>query len=213
MPGAYSPVVPPYTTPLSPRKSRVGLIIGIVLVVVIVIGLGGYFAFQNGQQQIAQAAKDSEQTAANQGINQLQITCFSARTDNSTLYYYYGTGFSGYETTYETFGVYNPTRFAMGITWTMTFNFPSVGWVLADTESFQLTSGATAHPIFAFRVTGSQLNSLPPNPDLSRYTATVDGSYNVAGTYATYSLTQHQSYNSSTNFGSGVGSTSGLPKC
>src|SRR5712692_7636135 len=103
MPGAYPPVVPPYTTPPSPRKSRVGLMIGIVLVAVIVIGLGGYFAFQNSQQ-ILQAAKDSDQTAANQGINQLQITCFTARTDNSTLHYYYGTGFSGYETSYETFG-------------------------------------------------------------------------------------------------------------
>jgi hypothetical protein len=170
--------------------------------------------YNNAQAQILQAAKTSDRNAANQSIDQLQPTCLSVRTDSSTLYGSPGS-YSGYRTVYETLGISNPTRFPMDATWALTLNYPSVGWVLADTETFHLSANGTARPIFNYRVSGSQLNNLPPNPNLTTFKVTLDGTYVVTGTYATYLLTHQSNYDSSTMSGNGFLSsgTSNMPSC
>src|SRR6266545_1982916 len=75
------PVIPPAPAP----KRNVALIIGIVLIAVLVIGIGGFAFYQNQQQLVLQAAKNTERDAANQSVNQLQPTCFTNRTDVSQL--------------------------------------------------------------------------------------------------------------------------------
>jgi hypothetical protein len=170
--------------------------------------------YNNAQAQILQAAKTSDRNAANQSIDQLQPTCLSVRTDSSTLYGSPGS-YSGYRTVYETLGISNPTRFPMDATWALTLNYPAVGWVLADTETFHLSANGTARPIFNYRVSGSQLNNLPPNPNLTTFKVTLDGTYVVTGTYATYLLTHQSNYDSSTMSGNGFLSsgTSNMPSC
>ncbi len=209
------PPMPPVSfPPPPPPKSRAGLVIGIVLVVVLVVGLVGYLAYQVNQQQIFSAARNSEQNAASQGINQLQITCFTVRNDTSHLSYSPTSGYSGYAVIYETFGVSNPTRFVMDVTWTLTIDYISVGWVLTSTAPFHVSTGGVAYPAFAFQVTGSQFNSMPANPDFSNFRTTLDQSYAVTGKYDTYSLTQRSTYDSSTNSGAGyLGSSASLPPC
>jgi hypothetical protein len=187
--------------------------VGIVLIAIIVIGIGGYAFYQNQQQVILQAAKNSDRDAANQSVNQLQNTCFSNRTDTSTLSYSNGV-FYGYATIYETFGIYNPTRFPMDATWSITIDFPGPSWVLTTTQPFHLVAAGTGYPTFAFKVTSTELNNLTPTTDLKTFTVTVDSSYLVTGTYATYTLTQHSTYDSSSNSGTGtIGSSGSLPKC
>ena len=209
-PPTWAPI--PATAP--PSKRPVKLIVGIVLIVLLLVGVGGFVLYNNAQQQILQAAKTSDRNAANQSINQLQPTCLSVRTDSSTLYGSPGS-YSGYRTVYETLGISNPTRFAMDATWALTLNYPSVGWVLADTESFHLSANGTAHPIFSYRVSGSQLNNLPPNPNLTTFTVSLNGTYVVTGSYATYLLTQQSNYDSSTQSGNGFLASGGtnLPSC
>ena len=203
------PVIPPAPAP----KRNVALIIGIVLIAVIVIGIGGFAFYQNQQQLVLQAAKNAERDAANQSVNQLQPTCFTNRTDVSQLSYINGV-FYGYLLVYETFGVSNPTRFSMDATWSITFDFPGPGWVFTDRSPFHLSAHGTGYPTFAFRITSTQLNNLAPGTDFSKYSATLDGSYSVTGTYATYTVTQHSTYDSSSDTGTGtIGSSGSLPKC
>ena len=80
---------------------------------------------------------------------------------------------------------------------------------------FHLSANGTARPIFNYRVSGSQLNNLPPNPNLTTFKVTLDGTYVVTGTYATYLLTQQSNYDSSTMSGNGFLSsgTSNMPSC
>src|SRR5437016_4625894 len=83
-----------------------------------------------------------------------------------------------------------------------------------DSSPFHLSADGTGYPTFAFRITSTQLNNLAPGTDFSNYTATLDGSYSVTGTYATYTVTQHSTYDSSSNAGTGtIGSSGSLPKC
>jgi hypothetical protein len=180
----------------------VALIVGIVLIAILLLGVGGYVVYHNGQQQILQATKNSEQNAATQAINQLQPTCLSVRTDSSQLYGSPGY-YSGYRTVYETIGINNPTRFVMDTTWDLTLKYPSVGWILADSVPFHLSANGTAHPIFNFQVSASQLNNLPPNPDLTTFTITLTETYSITGSYATYNLTSQSTYDSSTRSGTG----------
>jgi len=64
------------------------------------------------------------------------------------------------------------------------------------------------------KVSPPLLNNPAPGIDFSNYTATLDGSYSVTGTYATYTVTQHSTYDSSSNAGTGTIVSSGsLPKC
>ncbi len=200
--------------PLAPAPKRnVALIVGIVLIAIIVIGIGGFAFYQNQQQLILQAAKVSDRDAANQSVNQLQNTCYSNRTDTSALSYSYGV-FYGYATIYETFGIYNPTRFPMDATWSITIDFPGPSWVLTTTQPFHLVATGTGYPTFAFRITATELNNLTPTTDLKTFTVTVDSSYLVTGSYATYTVTQHSTYDSSSNTGTGtIGSSGSLPKC
>ena len=203
----------PITPPAPAPKRNVALIVGIVLIVIIVIGIGGYAFYQNQQQLVLQTAKNTERDAANQAPNQLQATCFSNRTDVSNLSYSNGV-FYGYATIYETFGISNPTRFAMDATWTLTVDFPGPRWVLTDTTPFHIVGSGTGYPTFAFRLTGNQLNNLNNMTDFKTYTVTADSSYLVTGTYATYTVTQHSTYDSSSNTGSGtLGGSGSLPKC
>jgi hypothetical protein len=80
-PPTWAPI--PATAP--PSKRPVKLIVGIVLIVLLLVGIGGFVLYNNAQAQILQAAKTSDRNAANQSINQLQPTCLSVRTDSSTL--------------------------------------------------------------------------------------------------------------------------------
>jgi hypothetical protein len=189
--------------------------VAVVLIAVLVAGVGGYVLYQQGQQHVLQAAKNSEANAANQAPNQLQFTCFSNRTDNSHLYGNAASGFSGYLTVYETFGISNPTNFPMDATWTITLNFPSASWTLVDSQTFhEAPNGGTAHPTFGFTITGSQLNSTPHNANFTIFTVTLDGTYQVTGTYANYTPATHSTYDSTTSTGNGsLGTGSGLPKC
>jgi hypothetical protein len=203
----------PTVPPPPPRRQNLALIVGIALIVIIVIGIGGYAFYQNQQQLILQAAKNSEKDAAGQSVNQLQPTCFSNRTDVSNLSYSNGV-YYGYMTIYETFGISNPTTFAMDATWTLTFDFPGPSWVLTNSQTFHLAPSGTGYPTFAFQLTGNQLTNLSSSTDFNKYTATLDGKYLVTGTYGTYTETQHSTYDSSSSTGTGtIGSSGSLPKC
>jgi hypothetical protein len=213
-------IPPPTTWPgtpipaTAPRRNTALIIVAVVLIAVLVLGIGGYLLYQQGQQRVLQAAKNSEANAATAAVNQLQFTCFSDRTDNSTLHAT-ASGFSGYITVYETFGISNPTNFLIDATWTITIDFPSAGWTLVDSQTFHESSnGGVAHPTFAFRVTGSQLNTTPHNANFTIFQVTLDGTYQVTGTYANYTPTTHSTYDSTTSSGNGsLGTGSGLPKC
>lgn len=207
------PSVPPIAQP--PKRNTALVIVAIVLVVLLVLGVTGYVVYQNTRQQVLQAAKNSEANAASQAVNQLQLICFTNRTDASQLSYTSGYGYSGYSTIYETFGVSNPTNFAMTTTWTFTIDFPSPAWVLTNTQTFHMSARGVAYPLFAFTITGSQLNNTPHNATFTTFSVTLDGTYSVTGIYATYNPTTHQTYDSSTNTGNGGPSFSGsgLPKC
>jgi len=199
----------------APRRNTALIIVAIVLIALLVAGVGGYIVYEQGQQRVLQAAKNSEANSANQAVNQLQFTCFSNRTDSSHLSYTQGYGYSGYTTVYETFGISNPTSFAMDVTWTITINYPSVGWVLSDSQTFhEAPNGGLAYPVFAFTVTGNQLNNRPANANFTIFNVTFDGTSQVTGAYATYTPTTHSTYDSTSGTGNGsLGTGSGLPKC
>lgn len=174
------PSVPPGAEP--PKRNTTLIIVAVVLIAVLVAGVAGYLVYQNTRQQLLQTAKNSEANAANQAVNQLQFTCFTNRADRSQLSYTAGYGFSGYLTLYETFGVSNPTNFVIDGTWIFAIDFPSAGWVLKNTQTFHLSSNGVAYPVFAFTITGNQLNNTPSNADFTRSSATLDGTYAVTGT-------------------------------
>lgn len=210
---AYSSV----PTPSSRRKTLL-IVLGVVLIVLIVLGVGGYMLYQQNQARILQDAKNSEANAAKYAPYNLQTTCFSNRTDDTHLSYSVTNGFKtyyGYATVYETLGFFNPTRFPIDATWTVTLDYPSARWVLTDVEGFHLASNGTAYPVFAFTVTAYTLNNTPANANFSIYHATIDGTYRVMGTYATYDASTHDTYDSTTggNTGNGPGSQNNLPKC
>jgi len=206
------PAVPSVTQ--APKRNTALIVVAVVLIAVLILGVAGYALYQN-QQQVLQAAKNSEANAANNSVNQLQFTCFSNRTDLSHLSGTLASGFSGYVTVYETFGVSNPTTFTIDITWTITIDYPSAGWVLRNIQEFRESpNGGVAYPEFAFTVTGSQLNNTPSNANFTIFNVTLDGSYLVTGTYVTYTPSTHSTYDSTTSSGNGdLGSGNGLPTC
>lgn len=211
---ALPPTWPAVPTSPPPHKPRIALIIGILLIVLLVAGVAGFVVYRNVQQQVLQAAKNIEQIAANQAPDRLQITCLTVQTDGSHLSYSPYGGFSGYATVSETFGVSNPTKFAMDVTWTITVNYTSIRLVLSSTASFQLPTNGTARPTFSFTITGHQYNALPPNPDFSSFIVTADGTYALTGTYGTYDLTQQATYDTSTNTGTSIlGQSANLSRC
>src|SRR2546426_12482294 len=54
----------------------------------------------------------------------------------------------------------------------------------------------------------------PPSANFTIFNVTLDGSYQVTGTYATCTPTTHSTYDSTTSSGNGnLGSGNGLPKC
>src|SRR5207245_5023893 len=118
-----------------------------VLIAVLVLGIGGFLVYQREQQQILQAARNSEANAANQAVNQLQFACFSNRTDSSHLSGSRTYGFSGYLTVYETFGFSNPTHFGMDVTWSITLDYPSPACALSHRQTFpEPPNAAAAYP-------------------------------------------------------------------
>jgi len=213
---AIPPSWPPVSQPVvAPRKSRIGVITGLVLVALLVTGVGGYLVYNNAQQQVLFAAKNTEQTSANEAPSQIQFTCFAITPDGSHLTYdQYTHTYAGYALISEKFGLSNPTRFAMDASWTLTIDFTSLSLVLTSTEPFHLAPNGAAHPIFAFQVTGAQYNSLPSNPDFSKFTTTLAATYAITGTYSTYNLTQHSTYNSVTGTGTGtLASSANMTPC
>lgn len=215
LPPIWPPVI---AAPPVPRRSR-RLIIGIILAIILatsVAGVFGYTMYQNNQQSIQQAAKNSELLAANQAINQLSITCFSNRTDISTLIVTTNPP-SGYVTLYEKFGVNNPSQYSMDATWTLTFNYPAASVILSSIQSFRLSAKSTSYPEFAFHITASDITSLHSIAGATpQFIVTLDGAYSVTGSYSTYHINQHQSYDSSTSSsagGFGTGSSSTSARC
>ena len=103
----------------------------------------------------------------------------------------------------------------MDATWTITIDYPSVGWVLSDSQTFhEAPNGGVAYPMFGFTVTGSQLNNRPANANFTIFDVTLDGTYHVAGAYATYTPTTHATYDSTTSSGNGsLGTGNNLPTC
>ena len=212
---AIPPLGPAIPVPVAaPRKRRTGLIIGIVLVVILVGGVAGFLFYNNVQQQVLQTAKNTEQVTANQAVNQIQFTCLSVATDGSHLSHDSYYGYSGYAEIRETFGLSNPTRFQIDATWSFKLNFTAVHLVTTSTASFRLPASGAARPVLAFQITGAQYNSLPSNPDLSKFEVTLDAAYTVAGIYSTYNLSQHSMFNSATQSGTGgLGSSASLSSC
>jgi hypothetical protein len=211
IPSAVPPAWPGIQ-PAPAHKRNVALIVGIVLIAIIVIGIGGYAFYQNQQQLVLQAAKNSERDAANQAASQLQAKCFSSSVDYSHLSNMTGTP-SGYMTISETFGVFNPTKFVMDATWTFTLDFLGPAWILTASSPFHIPTNGTGYAELPFKVTAAQLINLQ-SADLSKYTATLDGTYIAIGTYGTYNLTQHSTYDSASNTGTGtLGASGSLPKC
>ncbi len=204
------PAVP--SVPPAPKRNTALIVVAVVLIAVLILGVAGYALYQNHQQQVLQAAKNSEANAANNSVNQLSFTCFSNRTDANLS----GTpgSFSGYFVVYETFGISNPSIFVIDARWTIALDFPSAGWSLRNTQTFHMSPSGVAYPEFAFTITANQLNNTPTNANFTIFNVTLDGSYQVAGTYATYTPTTHSTYDSTTRNGNGnLGAGSGLPKC
>ncbi len=184
----------------------------VVLIAVLILGIAGYAFYQNHQQQVLQTAKNSEANAANNSVNQLTFTCFSNRTTSTVS----GTkgSLTGSFTVYETFGISNPTSFVIDARWTITLDFPSAGWLLTNTQTFHMSPNGVAYPEFAFTITANQLNNTPANANFTIFNVTLDGTYQVTGTYATYTPTTHSTYDSTTSSGNGsLGTGNGLPKC
>lgn len=203
--------VPPAYGEIPHRRSR-ALVLGIILVIVLaasIAGVAGYVTYQNRQQSIEQAAHNSELLAANQAITQLTITCFSSRSDTSMLVNA-TTGLTGYMMFYEKFGVANPSTYSMDARWTLIFNYTPIAVQISSVQSFDLPSKGTAYPEFAFRITGSQVTAFhSATSTVPQFTATLDGTYLVNGTYSTYHISQHQTYDSSTSTGTNAGGHGG----
>ena len=205
------PAVP--SIPPAPKRNTALIVVAVVLIAVIVLGVAGYALYQNHQQQVLQAAKNSEANAANNSVNQLTFTCFSNRTDTSNISGTRGS-LSGYLIVHESFGISNPSSFVIDATWTIALDFPSAGWLLRNTQTFHLSPNGVAYPQFGFTITANQLNNTPTSANFTTFNVTLDGSYQVTGTYATYTPTTHSTYDSTTSSGNGnLGSGNGLPKC
>ncbi len=103
----------------------------------------------------------------------------------------------------------------MDVTWTITLDFPSAGWVLDNSQTFHETpNGGVAYPTFAFTITATQLNNTPSNANFTIFSVILEGSYRVTGTYATYTPTTRSTYDSTTSNGNGsLGTGNGLPAC
>ncbi len=194
------------------RRSR-GLILGIILAIILatsVAGVFGYTMYQNNQQSIQQAAKNSELLAANQAINQLSVTCTSSRSDTSTLVRTNPP--SGYITLYLKVGVYNPSQYPMDVAWSITINYVSIAVTILTTHSFHLDAKSTSYPEFPFQISATQIAAFGAFAGTStgtpQFTVTLDGAYSVTGTYSTYHVSQHQTYDSSTS-STGTGSALG----
>jgi uncharacterized protein HemX len=73
----------------APRRNTALIIVAIVLIALLVAGVGGYIVYQQGQQRVLQAAKNSEANAANQAVQQLQFTCslLASQPEPTTLPY------------------------------------------------------------------------------------------------------------------------------
>ncbi|TMI39294.1 zinc ribbon domain-containing protein [Candidatus Bathyarchaeota archaeon] len=205
------PAVP--SVPPAPRRNTALIVVAVVLIAVLILGIAGYALYLNHQQQVLQAAKNSEASAASNSVNQLTFTCFSNRTDSSNISGTRGS-FSGYLIVYETFGISNPSSFVIDATWTIALDFPSAGWFLRNTQTFHMSPNGVAYPEFAFTITANQLNNTPTNANFTIFNVILDGSYQVTGTYATYTPTTHSTYDSTTSSGNGsLGTGSGLSKC
>lgn len=218
--GARLPPVflPPAIREIPHRRRSRALVLGIILAIVLgvsVAGVAGYFTYQDRQESIQQAAAHSELIATNQAIALLSITCFSNRTDTSTFVRTSPT--SGYLTLYEKFGVYNPSQYSMDTTWTLTFDYTSIHVVLSSLRAFHLSTASTSYPEFPFLVTATQASTLASAIGTPQFTATLDGTYIVTGTYSTYHISQHQTIDSWTGTGTqGVSAGSAgaaIPSC
>lgn len=193
----------PIVTPRAAPRRRVRRKVGIALIIVLVVGIAGFAAYQ-------QVGKYSERMYADQSPNQIQIVCFSTRNDNSTLSHSNGV-YSGYTTFYLTLGLSNSANLVIDATWTLVVDVDSGFLIQRDTARFQLLSYGRAYPTFALRTTATQLNGQPLPAGSLRIVVTLDGTYKITGSYDTYNLTRHFAYDSSANTGSGPLAVLDLP--
>src|SRR5439155_25247467 len=131
-------------------------------------------------------------------INTFIFTCFTNRNNTSNISCTLGS-LSEYMIVHETIRNSNPSNFVIDATWTIALDFPSAGWLLRNTQTFHLSPNGVAYPEFGFTITANQLNNTPTSANFTTFNVTLDGSYQVTGTYATYTPTTHSTYDSTTS--------------
>lgn len=104
----------------------------------------------------------------------------------------------------------------MDARWALMLNYTSIAVMISSVQSFHLSSQGTAYPEFAFRISGPQVTAFHSTLGTPQFTVTLDGTYLVTGSYSTYHISQHQTYDSSTSTGtggSGFGGNTSTPAC
>ena len=153
------------------------------------------------------AAAATDKSGASSAVDGLQITCSTTSTDTSGLPY--SASF------YLTFGVWNPSKYPIDSTWAITFDYTGAHVVLTTSQTFHIPAQGAAYPKWQFSMTSGQLSSLGSATDQS-FTASLDRSFIVHGSYGSYDFTRHDTYSSTSGVSSGTGSSGtggSLPAC
>jgi uncharacterized protein (UPF0333 family) len=199
LPSGYGPA-----TPEIRHRSQKKLAIAIVLIVLAVSGVAGYFVYDNiiktNQAAIQAVAAANEKAAASSAIDSMTITCAS------NTYDYSGMPYSASFT--STFGVNNPSKYPMDTTWTFNLNYPNSGVTLNSAETFHVAAHAIAYPKWKFTLTSSQITAIN-NDSTKAFKMSIDRTYTVQGSYGNYPLTRHDTYDTATGASTGSGGSLG----
>ena len=183
------------------HRSQRNLAIAIVLIALAISGVGGFFIYNyvmSNRNAIQAVAAANEKSAASSAVDGITLTCTSFAVDSSNPGY--GASFS------FTFGVSNPSKYPMDSTWTLRIDYTGAGVILSSSQTFPIAAQGVAYPKWHFTITQSQAQALASASDKS-FTGSFDRSYTVHGTYGTYDLTRHDTFDSSTGSSTGTGST------
>lgn len=197
------------------HRSQRNLAIAIVLIALAISGLGGFFIYNyvmSNRNTVQAVAAASEKAAASSAVDSMTITCASNSYDTS--------GYLGTYSFTTTFGVNNPSSYPMDTTWTFSLNYPNAGVVLSSAQTFTAAPHSTAYPKFKFTLTSSQATAIS-NDSTKAFKLSIDRTFNVQGSYGTYNVVRHDTYDSATGastgsggpLGSTGGSSSGLSSC
>ncbi len=161
---------------------------GIVLVALLVVGGVGTVVYLNIQQE-----RDRENQLVLQTAKNAEQTAANQAPDQITITCFTVTNDTShltYSPYYSSFSGYAIIYETFGVSNPTKFSMDAT-WTL----TFSYTSVGW-------------------DPDFTQFMTTLDGTYTVTGTYSTYSVTQHQTYDSTTTIGgSSIGSANSLPKC